>query len=305
MKKIVVIALILCGFYPAYSQDCFDKVASQAVVIDSLQKLIKTENDNSQRFILDCQKVSKDLSDTIKTLKADLSKLEKFKADKKTIDAQLQQKSDSIASLKTTISEKNKQISAEKSKGEQKARDEKEQGKQEALANIVNAYKKPFDDLLHSSTKMSVQRDLQLVGNNVEVSTVLRDLEKYFSAKELLEKKFDAAQIKNAQNQLNQIQQKSVLLDKLKENIEYYQDFNNALKETTGKLVELDKRKIADGDTEIQKLKFNDIVLELTDYMYNYYDFSNYPYLSDIVLEIIKRKRPNADADITDLLRKL
>ena len=133
----------------------------------------------------------------------------------------------------------------------------------------------------------------------------MNDLLIYFNAEELLNKKFDAIQIKNAQVLLSQIKRESKLLDALKENVTYYQDFNTAFKETIGKLINLDKRKSADGDSEIQKLKFNEIVTELTDYMYNYYDYAKYPYLSDIMLEIIKRKRQKADMNILDLLSKL
>ena len=267
-----------------------------------MQKVIKSERDN----LSNSQKITKDLGDTIKSLRADLAKLEKFKAEKKTVDAQFKVKNDSIALLKAHLAEKDKQIADTKRTGEQKAIAEKEIGREEALKILVDAYKnKQFNDLIEFSTKQSVLRDKQLVGNNAEITTVLSDLEKYFNAEELLTKKFDAAQIKNAQTQLNQIKQQSVLLDKLKENIEYYQDFNNALKETIDKLVNLDKRKVAGGETEIQKLKFQEILSELSNYMYNYYDYGNYPYLSDIVLEIIKRKRQNADADIMDLLKKL
>jgi chromosome segregation ATPase len=300
-KKIILIALILCGVSSTYSQDCCDKVEKQALVIDSLQKVIKAEIDNSNNF----QQTSKDLNDTIKTLKTELLELKKIKEDTKAIDTQLQQKSDSIVSLKSTISEKNRQIDNIRQDGDKNARAEFEKGKAEVLTALVSAYKKPFDDLLRFSTKESVRRDLHLVDNNSEVAPILLDLGKYFTSQELLENKFDAAQIKNAQNQLNQIKRQSALLDKLKESLEYYQDYSNALKETIGKLVDLDKRKNTGGDTEIQKLKFNDIVTELSDYMYNYYDYDNYPHLSNIVLEIIKRKKPNADADITDLLNKL
>ena len=39
---------------------------------------------------------------------------------------------------------------------------------------------------------------------------------------------------------------------------------------------------------------------------FNYdFKFNDFPYLSDIVLEIFKRKQPNPDADISDLLQKL
>lgn len=313
MKKVFVLSVILCSFYTVYSQDCFDKVATQAVeiakhkdLIDSLQQVVKTEKVNNQQIILDCQKISKDLRDTIKTAKSDLIKWEKFKTEKKNIDAQIKQKSDSIALLKNQISDKNKQISAEKQKGEQKSREEKEKGRNEVLTAVITNYNnKKFDDLIRVSTKLSVYRDMQLVGNNEEVKRILSDLEKYFNAGELLARKIDAAQIKNEQIQLNQIKQPSPLLDKLKKNIELYSDFNNELKKTIEKLVDFDEKNKAYDETEIQKKKFQQILSELTDYMYNYYDYDNYPYLSDIVFEIIKRKRPDADADISDLLKKL
>ena len=86
---------------------------------------------------------------------------------------------------------------------------------------------------------------------------ILNDLSVYFNAEELLAKKINISAINNVKTQLNQIKQKSALLDKLKDNIEYYQDFNNALKGTIDKLVNLDIRKEAGGDAEIQKLKLN------------------------------------------------
>ena len=306
MKKIIILTLFLCGFYAAFSQDCYDKVEKQAVVIDSLQKVIKSERDNSQNQISNSKKITKDLGDTIKSLRSDLSKLEKFKAEKKMVDTQFKVKNDSIALLKTQLSERDKQIATAQTIGEQKALEAKEKGKAEAVASIVNSYKnRAFDDLIKSSTKLSLQRDMQLIGNNTEVKQILNDLSLYFNAEELLAKKFDAAAVKDIQTQLNQIEQNSTLLDKLKDKIEYYQDFNNALKETINKLINLDKQKEASGDSEIQKLKFQEILSELSNYMYNYYDYSNYPYLSDIVLEIIKRKQPDADADIKDLLSRL
>jgi len=162
---------------------------------------------------------------------------------------------------------------------------------------------KSFDDLIKSSSKESVQRDRQLIGSNTEVEQILNDLQTYFNAEELLSQKFDAAQIKNAQTQLSKIKRQSKLLDTLKENVDYYKDFNTALKGTIEKIVNFEK--MAYGDPEIQKRKFDDIVIILADYMYNYYDYENYPHLSNIVIEIIKRKKSNADADITDLLNKL
>jgi chromosome segregation ATPase len=254
------------------------------------------------------QKQIKDLKNEISVEKQKVSDLNKNKI--KEEKEKLQTKADSlngeILKLNQTIADKDRQIATSRQQGDQKARTEKENGKKEALASLINSYKnKMFDDLIKSSNKESVRRDMQLIGNNAEVNPILTDLQIYFNAEELLLKKIDAAQIKNAQTQLSQIKRQSKRLDALKENIEYYQDFNTALKETIGKLVSLDNRNSAAGDSEIQKRKFNDIVTILADYMYNYYDYTKYKYLSDIVFEIIKRKKPSADADISDLLNKL
>ena len=314
MKKGIVLFLVLSNCFAASSQckELIEEVKNQQTTIDSLQNKVlrPLENEVSklqgQIKVLENDKVG--LNKKIKDFEKDIAELNKnkIKIERDTLQEQVGRSTTQIAELSQKLSEKDKQISAEKQECEQKLREEKEKSKNEALANLLNTYKnKKFDDLIKTSTKLSVQRDMQLVGDNTEVKPILSDLEKYFNAEELLTKKFDAAEIKNAQIQLSQIEQQSALLDKLKENVEYYKDFNDELKKTIEKLIDLDKRKVADGDTEIQKLKFQEILSELSNYIYNYYDYGNYPYLSDIVLEIIKRKQPNADADIKDLLSRL
>ena len=307
IKRIIIVVLLAWGVSSAYSQDCLDKVAKQAVVIDSLQKVIKDANNQFNNLMTTTQTTQKALSDTIKSLRSDLSGLEKYKSQKKYIDTQLKTKNDSIALLQTQLLNKDKQIATIEQQGVQKAQQEKERGKRETLTNHVNTYKKPFNDLIKSSSKESVQRDMQLVGNDAEVKHILNDLQIYFNVKELLTMKFDAVQIKNAQTQIEQIKQESALLDKLKETVGNYQIFNDGLKEMIGKLVALDNREsVAGMGNEIQKQKFNKIMSEISTYIFNYdFNFIDYPYLSDIVLEIIKRKQPNADADVTDLLKKL
>jgi hypothetical protein len=146
---------------------------------------------------------------------------------------------------------------------------------------------------------------MQLLNNNPEIKQILNDLQIYFHSQKLLSEKFDAAKIKNAQMQLSQLKNKSYALDALKDKIDFYKDFNIELKETINLIIKLDAEKSAQDDSEIKKMKFNDIVLILSGYMYNYYDYTQYPYLSDVMIEIIKRKKLNPDADITDLLKKI
>lgn len=305
MKKGVSIILILCAFNPSFAQNgLIDRITKQAVEIDSLKKAVKAEMDNSQQL----SKENHNLQDTLKKLKSDLAKLEEFRTEKRNIDSLLRQKTDSIVLLKAGISEKDKQITAEKQKSEEKAREENEKGKNEILATIVNSYKnKSFDELLISSTKESVQRDLRLVENTPDIKPILFDVEKYFSAKELPDAKLDAAQVKSHQIQLEQIKQESALLSKLKEILGNYPIFNTGLKETIGKIMALDNAEAVSGmSREVQRKKFDKILAEISSYIFNYdFNFSDYPYLSDVLLELIKRKQPNADADISDLSKKL
>jgi hypothetical protein len=323
MKKLIVLSLILCGFYTAYSQaDLIKEIKNLTLANDSLEKqvikpmqanILKINTTNTaevsklQNQINTIEKDKVDLNKKIKDLEKDIADLNKnsVKIERDSLQKQIVRLNANVAELNKKNLERERQIGEEKRIGEQKTKEEKVKGKNEILSDIVNSYKtKKFDDLIMSSNKLSVQRDMKLVSDSSEIKQILLDLEKYYSAEELLAKKIDVVRIKDAQIRLNQIKQQSTRVDTLKENLEYYKDFHAELKKTIENLIELDKKE-AIGDA-VQKLKFNDIVSELSNYMFNYYEFGNYPYLSDIIFEIIKSKRPpNTNADISDLLRKL
>lgn len=319
MGKLAFLALLFCGFYSANSQtdtlllkDYEQKILDNSKLKNDLQTQKNNFSDLSIAYKQDTlalQKQIRVLQKNIETEKQKVIDLDKNKV--KTERDGLLKKVDSLSAVVLTlngaISDKEAQITAVKTTGAQKAQDEKEKGKAEVWASIVNSYKdKLFDDLIKSSTKGSIARDMQLVGNNQEVKPVLNDLQIYFNAQELFKAKFDAVQIKSAQKQLSQLKRQSKLIDTLKDDVESYQEFNTVLKDTTiTKLIKLDESESAGDDSKIKKLKFKKIVIILAEYIYDYYDYTKYPYLSDIVLEIIKRKHLNADADITDLLIKL
>jgi hypothetical protein len=271
---------------------------SSIIQKDDTIKLLRKEADEKKK---DFDKQLQTKSDSIKRLHKELDGLKESKSKKKEFDKQLQTKSDSINLLKT-------QLSDEKQKGRRSANEERERGKSEALSSVVSTYKNSrFDNLIRSSSKESVQRDKQLVGDNPEIKTTLDDLYKYFNAKELLSKKYDESRVRDAQKQLEQVKQKSENIDKLKETLGNFQTFNEGMKETVKKIVDLDNRETVEGmSDEIRQKKFNKILAEISAYIFNYdFNFSDYPYLSDILLEIFKRKQPDADANISDLLQKL
>jgi hypothetical protein len=294
MKKTFILAVVLCNFCTVYAQeDYFDKAVKQAVAIDSLKKEIKRYQEQISLF----QRNSTDFQNKIKALQRDFAEITKFKQEKQDIQLQLRQKDEHIHKLQIELSTKDTQLS-----------EKYEEGKQVAFSNIIDGYRgKSFDDLIRSTTKWSVQRDLSLVGNKSEIKRVLSDLEKYFNAKALLEEKFNTRQIEDAKKQLQSIIQDSQLLDQLKENIEQYQNFTIGLKERIERIIALDNSEgVFSAGEDVKKQKHYKILSEISRYIFNYdFNFTDYPYLSHIVLEIFKRKQPNPDADVSDLLNKV
>lgn len=310
-KKVVIISLFLFNIISAYSQESapwIQEIQKLTLVNDSLQKqVIKPLRDsliymneshfaeitNLKDLIKTLEDEKKDLRTKIERYDENVANLSRNNAEKDSLQKQIESLTATSESYVLRIKETEAKIADEKRKNR-------------LLTDAANNYiRRQFNDLILTSTRLSVQRDIELFNKIPEVMQILSDLEKYFAAKELLAKRFNAARIEKSQTELNQIKHQSTLLDKLKEDIEYYKDYNDELKRTIGNLIEFDKQKNTGGDREIQKKKFDEIISELSNYMYNYYEYGNYPYLSDIILEIIKRKQSNADASIADLLEKL
>lgn len=309
MKKLIFIATILICINSAYGQqELMKEIKNQAVVIDSLTKAIKADRESYNLNTQQSQKILKSLQDSVSLLRIELSKTNKFRAEKKNIDLQLKLKSDSISTLKNKILEKEKQIVSERISCEFKAKEEFKKGQESSLISIVNTYKnRTFDELIQCTTLESIKRDKSLLENNAEMNQLFTDLVVYFEAKELFKYKIDLTKVKNFQTKLGQIKNKSIALEKLKTDIENYESFNSGLKESFGKLIELDKKEsVAGMSVDIQKIKYSEILSIISSFIFNYdFKFNDYPYLSDIVLDIFKRKQPNPDAEISDLMQKL
>lgn len=323
MKKIIILFIMLYGLTNSYAQDCIaDKVINQALEIDSLkraykklemktdsfQKIITTNESLYKQQATSYQEDEKKYADEIQGLKKELSELEKYKTEKKAIDITIVTKSDSIDLLKTQITQKDNKIKTIEEKNKKDAIAEKEKGKNEVLNQLINTYKnKSLDDLIISSRLTSVQRDKQLIGNNTEMKEIITDLETYFNAEKLLSNKFNAEQVNNYMSQLALIKQQSKLVATLKDNLDNFKTFNEGLTIAIQHIILIDEKEFVKGmDEQIVKSKRNKIFSELSQFIFKYnFNFVDYPYLSDIVLEIIKRKQPNPDAEISDLLKKL
>lgn len=289
-------------------KDFQDRIKSKDNVIDSLNRvsnkylalnanILKIFQDSTKKIIRINEKLTDELSDIVK-----------FKENKKITESHIKLLNDSIFKLITIIIEKDKQKLKTDSVNKKKFIEEFNKGKQIVLDSILYSYRgKTFDTIIYSTTILSVKRDKQLIGDNAEVKQLFADLIVFFETKDLLETKFDALKIKNAQSQLYQIKRESVYISKLKEKLDNYQSFSNGLKDCLIKIIELDKKELVAGQKDdIKKLKFNKILSPISAYIFNYdFNFNDYPYLSDIVLELIKLKTPDPDANISGLLDKL
>lgn len=312
MKKTLLFTFFLINFFSVYAQQdlLLEKYMKQSIkqesVIDSLKKVSKNEKENISKQSNDYQNKLNGKNDTIKSLKLNLSKLEKFKAEMNKNNALFKQKNDSINLLKKQIVDLNKQKLDENQKYLQNLREENTKGKNEVKSKFINNYKdKKFDELIVSSSKNSVQRDILITEDN-DIKQTLNDLIIFFEAKEILEKRYNDEQLKNTQLQLNKLKQQSEIVLKLNDNIESYITLNSGLADCLVKIDEIDKKETVGSDKDLKKMKYKKILSEISTYIFEYdFNFVDYPYLSDIISQLIKLKRTNPDADINDLIKKL
>lgn len=321
MKKIIVVILIMFGVSNAYTQDLIKEIQKLTLANDSLQKqVIKPLNDsilklnsahsneiaklNEQLKALESEK--SELNKKIKTLESSVAELNKNKI--KVERDNLQAKCDSliirVKELENLISAKDKQIAQEKELGQQKSIQEKENGKSEILNLIIQTYNKPLDELIINTNIKSVERDMSIVGDKSIVQQKLLSLQQYFNSEQVLNEKYSEQRVENALTQLKSIEQTELVL-KLIDKLSKYKLCNDGLKSTIDKILEIDKKFVA-NDEYTQKTKLNDVLAEIAWYFRNYrFNLIDYPYLSEIVLEIIKLKQKDANTDIATFKEKL
>ena len=313
MKKVMVVILIIFAVCNAYTQDLIMEIQKLTLANDSLQKqVIKPLNDsilklnsahsieiaklNEQLRVIEIEK--SELNKTIKTLESTVGELNKNKI--KVERDNLKRKCDSliikVKELENLINAKDKQIAQELELGQQKSIEEKEKGKGEILNLIIQTYNKPLDELIINTNIKSVDRDMSIVGDKTVVYQKLVSLQKYYNSELVLNEKYNEQRVENALTQLKSIEQTELSKYKL---------CSEGLKTTIDKILEIDKKFVANDDYT-QKTKLNDVLAEIAWYFRNYrFNFIDYPYLSEVVLEIIKLKQKDANTDIAILKEKL
>lgn len=199
---------------------------------------------------------------------------------------------------------KNTKISENKVLYEQEMSKLAESIKNEIKTQLAKYYDMPFDKLVMSLNIEILNRDKEIIGNDPKFSQLYSDLQKFYRANKVLSEVFNEQNVNSNLLQLENIEQ-TELVKKLKGNISKYKINRDALKETLNNIQEIDKKTTAvDEFSKSKKLGF--IMYEFSSFIYNYrFNFDDYPYLADIVLNIINKKQKDANADISDFIIKL
>ena len=321
MKKVIVVILIIFGVSNAYTQDLIKEVQKLTLANDSLQKqVIKPLNDSilqlnsahsieiaklkEQLKVIEIEK--SELNKTIKSLESTVGELNKnkIKVERDNLKAKYDSLIIKVEDLESLISAKDKQIAQVKELGLQKSIEEKEKGKSEILNLIIQTYNIPLDELIINSNIKSVERDMSIVGDKTVVYQKLVSLQKYYNSELVLNEKYSEQRVENALTQLKSIEQTELVI-KLIDKLSKYKLCNDGLKTTIDKILEIDKNFLA-NDEYTQKTKLNDVLAEIAWYFRNYrFNFIDYPYLSEVVLEIVKLKQKDANTNIAILKEKL
>ena len=297
-NKIFILPVFLLGFLSTYAQ-------VDTTLLADYKKLV-IENDNLKSQMRKSEALYKKEQEETKTLQTENGKLQKeydklqAKYNNLSIvkyNKYIKQKDDSIALLQRQFTDKDTLVEQSYLRG-----------KNEVFDNIAGSYKGDFDDLIQKYNKTSVERDQRLVNDNKNAKEVIKALIVYFDVKELLAQKFDANKINDATKRLAKIGVKSKLVADLETDIKKYQSYCDGFKETIAAVekINLGFPTGPEPNKTILNHKFDKILAEISKYMYyDYPKYDRYPYLSNVVKEVILRKRADPNCDIHDVLDKL
>jgi len=311
LKKIVFILVVFFFYQPVCTQDVdFQKKYDEKVIeLKSLRDSIDKQKVSFEIKFVELKEQLNALENEKKNLTVSKDDLEKKIADLEGSSIKKERdKCDSlkyiVSDLRITISAKDTLILKEKKNSIDKSKQERQNGQAEIKGKLMEAYCKPLDERIMFFTLNAVERDLKIIGTNSSVADSLLSLQKYYQSKQVLNEKFNEQKVADAINKLNELKETKLVRD-LKYKLGIYKECNLALKLTIDKIIEKDKKFIA-NDREDKDQKLTAVLFELTGYFRNYqFDFQDYPYLSKIILEILKSKQNDANSDITKFKEQL
>ena len=321
MKNLILLALMMLCSIQIYGQSIvqislseYDNLKAKKITdstsIQTQKNKIEELESKAKDFLKEKEAYAKDSKkkeEEITKLKSDIAKLEKSgsKEELKKLNADLAQRNNEITENKNLIHELEVKIAENTAEYERNLVAKKEEVIQSIKNQLLVFYDKPFDQLVEVTSKGSIQRDIALLGVDSKAQEKLMSLQIYHESKLLLTEKFNLAKVQKVLEQLNAMEQ----TEAVKKSIELLSNYElrfEGLQETLTNLIQLDSESFGADNEGLSKRKFEKILNQLTTYFYDYeIKLNEYPYLAEVITEIIQKKQVEIDADLTYIKEKM
>jgi hypothetical protein len=278
-------------------------IQTQKNKIEELEAKAKDFEKEKEAYAKDSKKKEEEIT----KLKSDIAKLEKsdLKVELEKLSGDLAKRNSEVTENKKLIRELEVKIAESKAEFERNLVAKKEEGIQSIKNQLLVFYDKPFDQLVEVTSKGSIQRDIALLGVDSKVHEKLMNLQIYHESELLLTEKFNLAKVQKVLEQLNAMEQ----TEAVKKSIELLSNYElrfEGLQETLTNIIQLNSKRIGFDNPEFTKIKYGEMINELTTYFYDYeIKLNEYPYLAEVITEIIQKKQVEIDADLSYLKERL
>ena len=326
MKKTIVFSLLVLFSSISFAQnDLLDRIEKQAgkikeleTQITDLENIIKQKDKDIEDIVKQknkdiesinnkykkCQKDSTSLKNTVDNNTQKIASLEK---ENNTIKQLQNEKDEAEKKLKECEDNKEHEIEEIKNECIEKENNSYDQGIKDAYSEIEQNINMDFDQMVQTMSSETINHYISIFKKDANLLDKLNKALIFIEARNLLNKKYDKDSIDEALSKIQNLGIKSELKDDLEEKLKMYGYSNDYLKQTVINIIDKDKKFYAnDGDDDTTELKRWLILKEISDFIYNYsFTFDKYPYLSNIISEILDKKFNDINIDISYILEKL
>ncbi len=175
------------------------------------------------------------------------------------------------------------------------------EGVMAVVKQIEFFYEKSLDEISGDLYLQMLSRDLN-IAKDTRIRQKMLDLQLVLSAQKVLKEKYNSLKVDDMREKIKSLQY-SEEVKSLDEKLKLYGTCYESLGKAIEKIQQIDKEFDANSEST-EKKKIEQIMGVLSYYIYNY-KYMDYPYLLERVLEILVRKQRDANADISDIKRKL
>ena len=283
IKKSVFLAVFLSISFIVYCQDSDEQKLSPKQIEQNLKNDIKQQNADIKGKVAEIKNQQKKIDTNKKTQAANKGK---------------------IGEAKKSLNKCNSDAAKLFNSGKGASKKENVPiGKKEVSDKLIQVYGKDLEYLITSSNLQTITREAPIIGNDADIKKKMDAMKVYFEAKSLLVAKYNEAQINDAVKKLQAIEPQTTSVKSLTGVLEKYKENNDKLTELVKVIIDIDKKYLAiDEDTQIAKQ--NKLFPEIYRFIgENSFNFVDYPYLSDIMNDIILKKK-DVNYEIADFLKK-